>query len=58
MPAKRRPSIVAAVVLDTTADDEIVGIEIFDTTERFPVKSLSRLEITGKPSSRGAEGPA
>jgi uncharacterized protein YuzE len=42
------------VVLDTTADDEIVGIEIFDATRRLPVKSLFRLEITGKPYSRGA----
>jgi uncharacterized protein YuzE len=42
------------VVLDTTADDEIVGIEIFDATKRLPVKSLFELEITGKPYSRGA----
>jgi uncharacterized protein YuzE len=35
------------VVLDTTADDEIVGIEIFDATKRLPVKSLFRLEIAG-----------
>jgi uncharacterized protein YuzE len=35
------------VVLDTAADNEIVGIEIFDATKRLPVKSLFRLEITG-----------
>jgi uncharacterized protein YuzE len=35
------------VGLDTTADDEIVGIEIFDATKRLPVKSLFRLEIAG-----------
>ncbi|MEE8115240.1 MAG: DUF2283 domain-containing protein [Nitrososphaerales archaeon] len=37
------------VVLDTTAESEIVGIEIFDATKRLPVKSLLRLEITGRP---------
>jgi uncharacterized protein YuzE len=35
------------VVLDTTAENEIVGIEIFDATKRLPVKSLFRLEIAG-----------
>jgi len=35
------------VVLDTTAENEIVGIEIFDATKRLPVKSLIRLEIAG-----------
>ena len=33
------------VVLDTTAANEIVGIEIFDSATRLPVKSLFRLEI-------------
>ena len=37
------------VVLDTTADNEIVGIEIFDATWRLPVQSLFRLEVVGKP---------
>jgi uncharacterized protein YuzE len=46
------------VVLDTTADDEIVGIEIFNASKRLPVKSLFRLEITGKPYSKGEKGPA
>jgi uncharacterized protein YuzE len=35
------------VVLDTTAENEIVGIVIFDATKRLPVKSLFRLEISG-----------
>jgi uncharacterized protein YuzE len=35
------------VVLDTTAANEIVGIEIFDVTKCLPVKSLFRLEIAG-----------
>jgi uncharacterized protein YuzE len=35
------------VVLDTTADNEIVGIEIFDATRRLPVQSLFRLEVVG-----------
>jgi hypothetical protein len=38
------------VVLDTTADNEIVGIEIFDVTRRLPVQSLFRLEVVGKPA--------
>jgi uncharacterized protein YuzE len=33
------------VVLDTTADNEIVGLEIFDAHKRMPVNSLFRLEI-------------
>jgi uncharacterized protein YuzE len=36
------------IVLDTTAKDEIVGIEIFDATKRLPIKSLFQLEIVGK----------
>jgi uncharacterized protein YuzE len=35
------------VVLDTTAENEIVGIEIIDATKRLPEKSLFRLEIAG-----------
>jgi uncharacterized protein YuzE len=37
------------VVLDTTAEaeNEIVGIEIFNASKRLPVKSLFRLEIAG-----------
>ena len=37
------------VVLDTMADNEIVGIEIFDATRRLPVQSLFRLEVVGQP---------
>jgi uncharacterized protein YuzE len=36
------------VPLDTTAEDEIVGIEIFDAAERLPIKRLFQLEIVGK----------
>ena len=36
------------VVLDTTAENEIVGIEIFDAIKRLPIKSLFQLEIVGK----------
>ncbi len=32
------------VVLDTTADDEIVGIEIFDASRRMPLESLFAVE--------------
>ena len=35
------------VVLDTTAENEIVSIETFDATKRLLVKSLFRLEIAG-----------
>jgi len=35
------------VVLDTTADNEIVAIEIFDATKSLPVKSLFRFDIAG-----------
>ena len=35
------------VVLDTTADNEIVGIESFDAAKRLPVKSLFQVEVTG-----------
>ena len=36
------------VTLDTTAEDEIVGIEIFDAAKRLPIRSLFQLEIVGK----------
>jgi uncharacterized protein YuzE len=39
--------IEESVVLDTTTENEIVGIEIFDATKRLLVKSLFRLEIAG-----------
>ena len=38
------------VVLDTTADNEIVGIEIFDATRRLPIQILFRLEVVGRPA--------
>ena len=34
------------VVLDTTAKNEIVGIEIFDAKEKFPLKSLYQFEVS------------
>ena len=37
--------INAGVVLDTTAENEIVGIEIFDAKKRLPLESLFRLEV-------------
>lgn len=49
--SRKRPDgaieIDEGVVLDTTAENEIVGIEIFDVTKRLPVESLFRLEIVG-----------
>ncbi len=36
--------ITEGVVLDTTAKNEIVGIEIFDASTRFPVRNLFTLE--------------
>lgn len=36
--------IAEGVVLDTTARNEIVGIEIFDASKRFPLKNLFSLE--------------
>jgi uncharacterized protein YuzE len=33
------------VALDTTVEDEIVGIEIFDAAKRLPIKSLFQLEV-------------
>jgi len=37
------------VVLDTTAENEIVGIEIFDAKKRLPLESLFRLEVASRP---------
>jgi uncharacterized protein YuzE len=34
------------VVLDTTAANEIVGLEIFDAAKRLPIESLFQLEIS------------
>lgn len=34
-------------VLDTTAQNEIVGIEIFDASKRFPLRNLFTLEPVG-----------
>ena len=46
--SRKRPDgaieIAEGVVLDTTEKNEIVGIEIFDASQRFPVKSLFTLE--------------
>ena len=36
------------VVLDTTAENEIVGMEIFDAKKRLPLENLFRLEVAGK----------
>lgn len=36
--------IAEGVVLDTTADDKIVGIEIFDASQRIPLKNLFSVE--------------
>jgi len=44
------------VVLDTTAENEIVGIEIFDAKKRLPLESLFRLEVAGKPWDKIKEG--
>ena len=41
------PSRLTKAVIDTMAENEIVGIEIFDATKRLPVQSLFRLEIGG-----------
>jgi uncharacterized protein YuzE len=43
------------VVLDTAAENEIVGLEIFDATKRLPTKSLFRLEVAG--NTAWTEGP-
>lgn len=33
------------LVLDTTAKNEIVGIEIFDASRRLPIKNLFSIEL-------------
>ena len=33
------------VVLDTTAQNEIVGIEVFDASHRLPIKNLFSIEL-------------
>ena len=38
--------IAEGVVLDTNAENEIVGIEVFDASKRFPLKNLFSLELT------------
>ncbi len=37
--------IAEGVVLDTTEKNEIVGIEIFDASRRFPIKNLYSIEL-------------
>lgn len=37
--------ITEGVVLDTTESNEIVGIEIFDASRRFPLKNLFSVEL-------------
>lgn len=37
--------ITEGVVIDTTAKNEIVGIEIFDARRRFPLKNLFSVEL-------------
>lgn len=34
------------VILHTTSNNEIVGIEILDASKKMPVKSLYRLELS------------
>ena len=36
--------IAEGVVLDTTEKNEIVGLEVFDASERFPIENLFTLE--------------
>ncbi len=33
------------VILHTTRNDEIVGIEILDASKKFPVRNLYKLEV-------------
>jgi len=40
------------VVLDTTSDDEIVGIEIFNAKKRLPLRSLYQFEVSRASSIR------
>ena len=37
--------ITEGVMIDTTAKDEIVGIEIFNASRRFPLKNLFSVEL-------------
>lgn len=37
--------ITEGLVIDTTAKNEIVGIEIFDARRRFPLKNLFSVEL-------------
>ena len=37
--------IKEGVILHVTAKDEIVALEILDASERFPVRSLFKLEV-------------
>lgn len=38
--------IAEGVILHTTANDEIVAIEILDAAKKFPIKTLYKLELT------------
>jgi uncharacterized protein YuzE len=33
------------IVLHTTGEDEIVGIEILDASRKFPIRNLYKLEV-------------
>lgn len=37
--------ISRGVILHTTRNDEIVGIEILDASKKFPVRNLYKLEV-------------
>lgn len=41
----RGVEIKEGVILHVTAKDEIVALEILDASERFPVRSLFKLEV-------------
>jgi uncharacterized protein YuzE len=47
--SRRKPDgaieIDEGVVLDTTAKSEIVGIEIFNASQRLPIKNLFSIEL-------------
>ena len=38
--------ISEGVILHTTAQDEIVAIEILDAAKKFPIKTLYKLELS------------
>lgn len=38
--------IQEGVILHTTSNNEIVGIEILDVSKKMPIKSLYRLELS------------